>query len=459
MKNVFFLAMVLLLSSSFALGKSNGKVLYRFQGGTDGAVPIGKLVFDQAGNLYGATNQGGSENCSPMASCGTVFQLTPPAKKGDPWTETVLYVFKGVLYEDGDYPGGGLVIDSEGNLYGTTAYGGTGNCVILQIHGGCGTVFELSPPAQKGGAWTESILYSFPTSEIGYFPYRDLVSDSQGNLYGATQFGGGYGTDCDYYYGGNCGSVFELSPPKRNGGAWTEQVLYGFQGISGDSADGANPNGGLFLDSAGNVFGTTSYGGLSIPDECSENGFVGCGTVFELSPPMQPGGSWTENVLLRFNVQNGALPTAGLVVDKQGNLYGTTYGGPDEAGTMFRMSPGADGSWIETILYSFDALNNGEEDPMGPLVFDPTGALYGTTFVGGGETLYGSVFRLMPLTSTNDGEWGLSVLAGSANSQNGERPTAGVIFGKSGALYGTTQYGGGTDACQLGCGTVFEVAP
>jgi hypothetical protein len=131
----------------------NEKVLYSFQGGTDGQLPVGSIVFDSAGNLYGATTQGGATNCSPLADCGTVFQLTPPPKQGDPWTETVLYTFKGAKYSDGDEPAGGLLIDSKGNLYGTTAYGGTGDCVLLGVEGGCGTVYELSPPSEKGGTW------------------------------------------------------------------------------------------------------------------------------------------------------------------------------------------------------------------------------------------------------------------------------------------------------------------
>jgi len=178
---VIALAMLTLVSTASAEWKE--QVLYSFQGVTDGQLPLGGIVFDSKGNLYGATTQGGATNCSPLADCGTVFQLTPPAKKGDSWTETVLYVFKGAKQGDGDEPAGGLLIDSQGNLYGTTAYGGTGDCVLLGVEGGCGTVFELSPPQQKGDPWTETILYSFPTAKRGYLPNGDLVFDSAGNLY------------------------------------------------------------------------------------------------------------------------------------------------------------------------------------------------------------------------------------------------------------------------------------
>ena len=178
-------------------------VLYSFQGGnSDGALPVGKIVFDSSGNLYGATTQGGGQ-CVP-SQCGTVYQLSPPAKNGDPWIETVRYIFRGFNQggTDGSLPAGGLVMDSSGNLYGTTAYGGTGNCVLLGTKVGCGTVYELSPPQQQGGAWTETILYSFQGGNDGYFPWGNLVFDKKGNLYGTTIGGGAYGG----------GTAFEITP-------------------------------------------------------------------------------------------------------------------------------------------------------------------------------------------------------------------------------------------------------
>ena len=245
---------LVIFASNLSAAEWKENVLYSFQGGTDGQLPVGSIVFDSAGNLYGATTQGGATNCSPLADCGTVFQLTPPAKQGDPWTETVLYTFKGAKYGDGEDPAGGLLIDSQGNLYGTTAYGGTGDCVLLGVKGGCGTVYELSQPQQKGDAWTETILYSFPTAKQGYLPNGDLVFDSAGNLYGATEYGGGKGTNCDGFYQ-YCGAVFELSPPKTKGGKWTEKVLHAFKGVASGAqfGDGANPNGGLVLDSKGAI--------------------------------------------------------------------------------------------------------------------------------------------------------------------------------------------------------------
>jgi hypothetical protein len=300
------------------------KVLYSFQSVPDGAAPVGGIVFDQAGNLYGATTEGGSSSCVSVAQCGTVYQLAPPAKQGDPWTETVLYVFKGNASNDGASTGGGLVIDSAGNLYGTTAYGGTGNCVLLGTLMGCGTVYELSPPKQKGGAWTETVLYSFPTPKQGYLPQGDLVFDKVGNLYGATEFGGGHGTTCNGFYQ-YCGAVFQLSPPKTKGGKWTEKVLHGFAGIAQGKqfGDGANPNGGLVLDSKGKVYGTTYIGGYN----CPHNSNQGCGTVFQLHPPATKGGAWTEKVIHRFNPANAyeAWPMAGLIMDRNGRVFGTTH--------------------------------------------------------------------------------------------------------------------------------------
>src|SRR5580704_17794308 len=205
------------------------KVLYSFQGlPNDGAYPAGGVVFDKAGNLYGATTDGGANNCPGIAQCGTVFQLQAPAQNGGAWTENLLYVFKGVNSNDGNTPVGGVIFDQAGNLYGTTAYGGTGNCMLFGGRVGCGTVYVLMPPKQKGGKWTEKILHSFQSGKDGYFPWGDLTVDSAGNLYGATEYGGGYGS-CNAPYYQYCGTVFKLSPPKTKGGKWREQVLYAFR--------------------------------------------------------------------------------------------------------------------------------------------------------------------------------------------------------------------------------------
>jgi hypothetical protein len=413
----------------------NEKVLYSFQGGTnDGSVPAGGVVFDKQGNLYGATTDG-----------GMLYQLAPPAQQGDPWTETVLYTFKGKQYNDGDLPNSGLLIDSQGNLYGVTAYGGSGDCVLLGTNVGCGTVYELSPPQQKGDPWTETILYSFPTAKQGYLPNGDLVFDGDGNLYGATEFGGGKGTSCDPYYQ-YCGAVFELSPPKTKGGKWTEKVLHAFA----SGTDGANPNGGLVLDSKGAIYGTT-YGGGNESREC---GSGGCGTAFELTPPSKKGGAWAEKQLHVFaGGSDGSLPQAGAIFDPNGNLYGTTLG------TLFRLAPPSEkyGHWKMTTLYAFCNQGGGGCEPEGSLIFDISGRLYGTTYYGFGDELYGSVFRLRPRGAGGAG-WVVDYLYGFVNAPDGLYPAAQLIFDKAGNLYSTTT-GGGRGTCSRYCGTVFEVSP
>jgi uncharacterized repeat protein (TIGR03803 family) len=426
------------------------KVLYSFQGGTkDGSVPAGGVVFDKAGNLYGATTDG-----------GMVYQLAPPAKQGDPWTETILYVFQGNSKGDGANPSGGLVIDSAGNLYGVTAYGGAGNCVLLGTLVGCGTVYEVSPPKVKGKPWTETVLYSFPTAKQGYLPNGDLVFDRAGNLYGATTFGGGHGTTCNGFYQ-YCGAVFELSPPKTKGGKWTEKVLYGFKGVPAGAqfGDGANPNGGLILDGKGAIYGTTYFGGNNVKGECQGGvGGTGCGIVFKLTPPGPQRTGWTEKVLHQFDGQDGSNSAAGVVFDGNGNLYGTTSGGPAHGfGLVFelRKPSGNVYSWSEMVLHDFHDRNDGA-NPMAGLIFDTNGNLYGTTEYG--NFFSGTLFRMEPPNRTG-GPWTFGNLYGFTGSPDGAQPTTSLIFDKHGNLYGTTQKGG-TGMCSFyGCGTVFDVSP
>ncbi len=441
------IALAALTLASPVNAKGKEKVLYSFQGGTnDGEYPAGGVVFDKAGNLYGATTDGGGE--CPPAQCGVVFQLSPPAKSGDPWTETVLHIFKGNASGDGNTPVGSVIIDSSGNLYGTTGYGGTGNCVLLGTKVGCGTVYELSPPTQKGGAWTETVLYSFPTPKQGYLPNGNLVFDKAGNLYGATMFGGGEGTTCDAFYQ-YCGGVFELSPPKKHGGKWTEKVLYGFKGLKAgaSSGDGANPNGWLIFDSHGSIYGTTYTGG-----------FKNLGAVFSLKPPAQKGASWTEAVLHRFyrETGDGAGPTAGMIFDTQGSLYGTTkFGGSgnDADGTAFSLTLGSDGSWTERVLHTFGT--DGYQ-PQSGLLLDAKGNIYGTAS-GGGTSRGGTLFRLE--RSTGDG-WRCTILYNFAGDPDAAYPIGSSVFGKNGDIFGVTQLGGTGQNCGTGnCGTVFEIKP
>ena len=436
---LLLLVVLILLFPSTASAEWNEKVLYSFQDGTDGATPAGDVVFDEHGNLYGATLDGGSSSCPSPQQCGTVYQLAPPARKGGAWSETVLYVFQGHDQNDGASPEGGLIIDNAGNLYGTTGYGGSGPCILLGTAVGCGTVFELSPPVKQGDPWKETVLYSFRGGKDGYVPFGDLVFDKSGNLYGATLFGGGFGYDqCNKFYG-YCGTIFRLTPPKTEGGKWTEKVLHSFTG----GTDGINPNGGLVLDSKGVVYGTTTGGGSA---SCQGSG---CGTVFALEAPTKTGGAWTEKILHRFiGDKDGETPNGGLVFDANGALYGTTInGGPGFFGTVFKLSPpsGHSRSWTETFLHTFVSCNPTVPcEPNTGVIFDSAGNLFGTAT--------NFLFRMKP-PMRKGGNWSLAVLYKFKGSPDGSAP-AGLIFSSTGAIYGTTE-GGGTS----GNGTVFKISP
>ena len=314
-------------------------VLYNFQGGTkDGANPSGTLAVDSAGNIYGTTISGGSGN-------GVVFKLTP---SGTGWTETVLHVF-GM----GQTPiNSGVIIDGSGALFGETAGGGTA---------GNGTVYEMKNTAT---GWKYRTLYNFTGGNDGSFPSGGLIFDRSGNLYGTTANGGG---------AENIGSVFKLKRGTNN--AWTESILYGFQ----NTADGVNPEAPVVMDTAGNLYGTTVYGG----DTSCAQGF-GCGEVFQLSPSTS--GTWTKTLVHAFtDTPDGHAPMAGLKFNKAGNLFGTTSnGGTSGTGTLFELMPSG-GGWTESIVHSF---TNGSDGgfPHTPLLIDASGNLWGTTQIGGNYT-------------------------------------------------------------------------
>ena len=316
---------------SIASASWKEKVLYSFQGGNDGSVPVGALALDKAGNLYGATVYGGSISVCNAGWCGTAYQLSP-GQNG--WTETILHFFQGKPTQDGGAPNGGVISDASGNLYGVTAYGGAGNCILLGSNVGCGTVYQLHPPSGPGATWTESVIYSFQGGKDGFYPQGDLVFDKSGNLFGATGFGGGGGgSSCGAFYNG-CGTIFELSPPKQKGGKWTEAILYRFQ----NKKDGGYPNGGLVFDNNGVIYGTAYCGGQA---PCKNfNG--GYGTVFGLHSNVGKPQPWQFKVIYTFKGNpDASYPAAGLAVGNAA-LYGTSKTGGNSQGhlgTVFELLP------------------------------------------------------------------------------------------------------------------------
>jgi len=429
-----------LLATTPASAASKERILYSFRSGADGAYPGTSLVFDAAGNLYGTTPAGGY-GCG-VNGCGIAFKLTPGAD--GKWTETVLHSLC-ARCSDWLKPSS-LAFDSAGNLYGVFTYGGSQVCNADGAP--CGQVFELMP--SKSGPWSEKILVGFG-GKFGWGPSGGLISDSAGDLYGATLFGG-HGV-CDELDDG-CGTVFELSP--QEDGRWALKFLYGF-----DGEDGGNPVASLVFDRAGNLYGSSQEGGAA---GC---GLWGCGAVFQLTPRAH--GRWKLTNLHHFGGgNNGSVPNGGLIFDSAGNLYGTTQAGgrgncEDDGsigcGTVFELIPGADGKWTYKVLHEFE--NNGKDGyfPNGGLVLDNAGNLYGTTIVGGpgGRSCSdydgcGMVFELTPGTN---GKWTERIVHSFKNDgKDGISPRAGLVMDQAGNLYGTTSNGG-----EAGYGTVFEITP
>jgi len=325
---------------------------------------------------------------------------------------------------DGANPYAGLTLDAAGNLYGTSTLGGTG----------AGTVFKLR---YVNSGWVFAPLYSFPV--VGrkglHNPTARVIIGPSGVLYGTTQYGG-QGT-CDLGNGG-CGTVYSLRPfPTRPASVfapWNETELYAFAG----GTDGGQPgNGDLVFDPAGNLYGTTLL-----------RGFEDNGVVYELMPS---GGGWTESVVYSFTGANdGSTPNGGVIFDKAGNLYGTTTnGGTYGNGTVYQLTPSGSG-WVKNILYSFHGGGDGA-NPIGGLIFDQSGNLYGTTGYGG-SGFGGVVFELTP----SNGSWTYTTLYGFTRSGSGTPPgpQGSLFMDAAGNLYGTTYADGA-----YGYGSVFELAP
>jgi uncharacterized repeat protein (TIGR03803 family) len=340
--------------------------IHSFTGGDDGGNPASSLVFDASGNLYGTTSGGGTK------SSGTVFEFSPLAGGG--WHESVLHSLNG--RDEGWLPLSGLVIDSAGNLYGAASMGGT--------HG-WGTVFELS---QAAGIWSFAVIFSFGGGGEGGTPEAALVLDSAGYLYGTTARGGN--NECPG--GGSCGLVFQLSPSAS--GPWNETILHAFR-----NTDGAMPISGVVFDQSGNLYGATYEGGNT--SKCSSTSGNGCGVVFELAIV---GNNWEETILHAFTGgQDGGLPGGGVILDVDGHPYGTTETGgdtttsgcnPGGCGEAFELTHPTGGHWDQVALHDFTQFPDGAS-PVGSLIFDSFGNVYGTT-AGGGAFGSGTVFEITP---------------------------------------------------------------
>ena len=339
-----------------------------------------------------------------LATCQTVSMQSPSAKF------RVLYTFEGKM--DGGNPNGGLVQDAAGNLYGTTYDGGDLNC-SNGIFPGCGVVFKLDR------AGHESVLYRFKggPGDGGYPCAEGVIRDSSGNLYGTTCYGGAFA---------NNGIVFKLDSSGH------ETVLHSFTG--GD--DGGVPKAGLVRDAAGNLFGSTYYGGSSA---CNDGTGVGCGVVFKIDA------AGKQRIVHRFTGgKDGANPIGTLLLDGAGNLYGTSFSGGSGDGVVFRL----DSRGKETVLHEFFGPDG--NGPVGVSIRDGEGTLYGTTYYGGfRDSFLGTVFKV-------DSAGKETVLHEFKGQGDGFSPD-GLVADGVGNLYGITLGDAGFTCDQDGCGTVFKV--
>jgi hypothetical protein len=402
------IALATLLAASTQRGNAQTSgprltTIYTFTGGSDGSSP-NSLLITKTGLIYGTTTSGGA------MLAGTVFQLHQPSVEGGTWTETTLYSFKGV--PDGFAPNPGLTLAANGDLYGTTSAGGTSfsqNPACPSDLNGCGTVFRLAPP-KSGSAWQESVLYRFSLeSAAGIVPAGGVLV-SNGVIYG-TAAQGGVTSGCGTF---GCGAAYSIVP-----GVITP--LHAFTGI-----DGAYPN-GPFVAQNGTFYGTTTGGETA-------------GVVFSLTPPATTGGAWTENTVYNFTGTNGdgSVPN-GLLIAKNGTLYGTTEsGGINGNGIVFQLVPPAvaDGSWTENVLHHFTGAVIDSRDGSEPvsLVIDASGNLYGATYQGGTVTSAcpsgcGALFKLTPPTTGGE-PWQESILYRFQGTSDGLAPCGLAINAK-----------------------------
>jgi len=432
----YFLGMI--LSAMFGVIAANAqseRILHTFTSNNDGATPQAGLIADANGNLYGTTVYGGYlEDCKineQPVGCGTVFEMNPPSAPGEGWKETVIHEFDGT--SNGTSPQGPILVDQQGNLYGTASSSG-------EVNGGI--IYQLSPPQVQGGAWIYSVIAPFIAGgENLVGPNGSLALDSRGNLYGAADAGGS-----------NCGGVFELSP---SNGVWTITSLYSFDPSRGDGCYAEN---GVLMDKTGRLYGVTSEGPGGTID----------GALFVLS--LSHDGRWTARNLHTFQGGvDGSNPLGNLIINR-GALYGTTQYGGDSGcgdygcGTIYQIS--ADGNY--KIIYRFQEGTLNGIRPWSGLSADSLGNLYGTTLLGGIDTECpyvgtqgcGTVYELTP-PEIQGGKWTETMLyAFTGFNGDGALPIGNVLWSSKGVLYGTASEGG-NDNCStfgtVGCGTVFAL--
>jgi uncharacterized repeat protein (TIGR03803 family) len=386
-------ASVAILASGARAGTP--EVIYSLAGDEDGEYTDTDLVIDSAGSLYGSSVLGGD------FGGGTVFQLTP---SGNGWIHTVLYDFTGGT--DGGEPYKGVTLDPQGNIYGTAVTGGTGAC-----EGGCGVAYKLT---NSGGTWMQQIIHFFSGGDDGSGPGAGLTIDPQGNLYGVAPTGGAYGL----------GVIYRLHP--EAGGTWSFKVIHAFTG----GADGATGSAGRLLLQAGQLYGVATAGGTN-----------GKGVAFVLSPLTRSQTTeWNLKIIYSFKGQPDAgFPYGGLLRDAAGNLYGTTYyDGRNNLGCVYQLSPTPDGKWKERVLYSFGGGEDGQNS-ISNLVADSAGNLYGTTSEGGAGCGCGTIFKLAP---GSNGRWTESVVHRFEGPPDAAFPYNGMVGDSAGNFYGATVHGG-----------------
>ncbi len=393
-------AALLSMTALPAAAQSTYSAIYDFTGGKDGGTPTAGVV-DVGGTLYGTVSKGA------LNGNGAVYKLTPGAG-GSPWTDTTIFTFPGGA--GGSDPVAGVVVDASGNVYGSTARGGSGS----------GIVYKLTPPTGSGTTYTETVLFTFSGAGGGVPNAVILDRSGSGVIYGTTSKGGT-----------SHGVVFKLAPPAVGGGL-TETVLYTFKG----GGDGGTPMAGLVEDANGVLYGTTSKGSTN-----------NSGVVFSLTPPVS-NGPWTETPIYHFTGGGaGSVPMAPVLLGSGGVLYGTTSaGGGKGFGTVFSLTPGT--TWTEATLYTFAGTTDGKK-PLAGVIADAAGNLYGTTSAGGNAAGTGGGVAYK-LTQAASPPWSQSILHIFSGGANGADPTSGLTMDASQNLFGTASKGG------AGAGIVFE---